>query len=154
MRSRGELGPTSSIRTSGTAGLLEGVRMGFAGFVALAVLVAAVVLIVRGWDVRLVLLAAALTIAACAGDIARVPREFLATFSNEKFVVPICSAMGFAYVLRHTGCDRHLVMLLVKPLRRARFLMVPGVVVVGFLVNIPVISQTSTAVCIGPVVVP
>ncbi|MFO0825685.1 MAG: hypothetical protein U0792_21620 [Gemmataceae bacterium] len=47
-------------------------------------------------------------------------REFLATFSNEKFVVPICSAMGFAYVLRHTGCERHLVLLLVKPLRRVR----------------------------------
>ena len=83
-----------------------------------------------------------------------MPREFLATFSNEKFVVPICTAMGFAYVLRHTGCERHLVLLLVKPLRRVRFLLVPGVIAVGFLVNIPVISQTSTAVCIGPVVVP
>jgi DcuC family C4-dicarboxylate transporter len=45
-------------------------------------------------------------------------------------------------------------LLLVKPLRYVRWLLVPGVVVVGFLVNIPVISQTSTAVCIGPVIVP
>src|SRR5205085_5218507 len=115
-------------------------------------------------DVRLVLLAAALTIAAGSGldqepanwyrPLAAVVREFLGTFSNEKFVVPICSAMGFAYVLRHTGCERHLVLLLVKPLRRVRWLLVPGVVVVGFLVNVPVISQSSTAVCIGPVVVP
>ena len=30
----------------------------------------------------------------------------------------------------------------------------PGVVAVGFLVNVPVISQTSTAVCLGPVVIP
>src|SRR5206468_8482640 len=59
-----------------------------------------------------------------------------------------------AYVLRHTRCDRHLVLLLVKPLRFVRWLVVPGVILVGFLVNIPVISQTSTAVCIGPVVVP
>ncbi len=128
--------------------------MGFAGFAALLVVVAAIVLVVRGWDVRLVLLVAALIIAAMSGDVSRVPREFLATFSNEKFVVPICTAMGFAYVMRHTGCDRHLVLLLVKPLRRVRWLLVPGVIAVGFLVNIPVISQTSTAVCIGPVVVP
>src|SRR5439155_5851214 len=40
------------------------------------------------------------------------------------------------------------------PLRRVRFLLVPGVVAVGFVVNIPVISQTSTAVCVGPVVIP
>jgi DcuC family C4-dicarboxylate transporter len=138
--------------------------MGLMDLFALAVAVGAVVLVVRGWDVRLVLLAAALFIAAGSGfneppehwykPLAAVVREFLSTFSNEKFVVPICSAMGFAYVLRHTGCERHLVLLLVRPLRRVRWLLVPGVVVVGFLVNIPVISQTSTAVCIGPVVVP
>lgn len=138
--------------------------MGLTALFALAVAVGAVVLVVRGWDVRLVLLAAALFIAAGSGlneepanwyrPLAAVVREFLSTFSNEKFVVPICSAMGFAYVLRHTGCERHLVLLLVRPLRRVRSLLVPGVVIVGFLVNIPVISQTSTAVCIGPVVVP
>jgi DcuC family C4-dicarboxylate transporter len=62
--------------------------------------------------------------------------------------------MGFAYVLKHTGCDRQLVRVLMGPVRRVRFLTVPGVVGVGFLVNIPVISQTSTAVCLGTVVVP
>ena len=120
-------------------------------FVAIAL---AIRLIIRGWDVRLVLIVAALFIAVATGDVAPVVRTFLATISNEKFVVPICCAMGFAYVLRHTGCDRHLVLLLVKPLRRVWWLLVPGVLAVGFLVNIPVISQTSTAVCIGPVVVP
>ncbi len=138
--------------------------MEFAGFAALAIITIAVWLVVKGWDVRLVLLVAAILIALAAGVSARpgqnhhalasVVRTFLATFSNEKFVVPICSAMGFAYVLRHTGCERHLVLLLVKPLRHVRWLLVPGVLLVGFLVNIPVISQTSTAVCIGPVIVP
>ena len=138
--------------------------MALTGLAALAVVAVAVVLVVRGWDVRLVLVAAALLIAAVSGldrpagqwhaPLAAVVRTFLETFSNEKFVVPICSAMGFAYVLRHTGCERHLVLLLVTPIRRVRFLLVPGVVVVGFVVNVPVISQTSTAVCIGPVVVP
>lgn len=135
--------------------------MGIAGFAAIGLVAGAIVLIVRGRDVRLVLLGASLAIASIAdlaaghtAALAAVVREFVATFSNEKFVVPICSAMGFAYVLRHTGCERHLVLLLVKPLRSVRFLLVPGVILVGFLVNIPVISQTSTAVCIGPVVVP
>ncbi len=138
--------------------------MEFAGIAALVVTAGAVVLVVRGWDVRLVLLSSALAIGAASGvsaepghshsGLASVVREFLATFSNEKFVVPICTAMGFAYVLRHTGCERHLVLLLVRPLQHVRWLLIPGVIGVGFLVNIPVISQTSTAVCIGPVVVP
>lgn len=122
--------------------------------VAILAVIAAVVLVVKGWDVRLVLLSAAIVIAVASGSVPAVVREFLATFSNEKFVVPICSAMGFAYVLKHTGCDQHLVLLLVKPLRYVRVLLVPGVVVVAFLVNIPLISQTSTAVCLGAVVVP
>ncbi|HEX4612944.1 MAG TPA: hypothetical protein VH092_32440, partial [Urbifossiella sp.] len=135
--------------------------MGLSEFAAVLAVAGAIALVVRGWDVRLVLLAAGLATAAttdaAAGKVAALPevvRQFLMTFSNEKFVVPICSAMGFAYVLRHTGCERHLVLLLVAPLRSVRVLLVPGVVLVGFLVNIPVISQTSTAVCIGPVVVP
>lgn len=128
--------------------------MTVSGLVAAAVVVAAVVLVVKGWDVRLVLLTAALVLGALSGSVEVVVREFLGTFSNEKFVVPICTAMGFAYVLRHTGCERHLVLLLVKPLRSVRGLLVPGVIAVAFVVNIPVISQTSTAVCIGPVVVP
>jgi len=135
--------------------------MGVAGIAAIGIVAAAITLIVRGRDVRLVLLGSALAIAAIADlaaghtiALASVVREFVGTFSNEKFVVPICTAMGFAYVLRHTGCERHLVLLLVAPLRRVKWLLVPGVIGVGFLVNIPVISQTSTAVCIGPVVVP
>ena len=30
-------------------------------------------------------------------------------------VVPICSAIGFAYVLKLTGCDQHLVQFLLRP---------------------------------------
>jgi DcuC family C4-dicarboxylate transporter len=56
--------------------------------------------------------------------------------------------------LRRTHCDQHLVQLLVTPLRRVRPLLIPGTVLVGFFVNLPVVSQTSTAVAIGPVLVP
>ena len=62
--------------------------------------------------------------------------------------------MGFAHVLRHTGCDQHLVHLLVQPLTKVRFLLIPGTVLVGFFVNMPIVSQTSTAVTIGFVVIP
>ncbi len=127
---------------------------GLAILLALLAIAAAIYAVGRGLDVRLALLLAALALSGLAGDVRPVLRKFLGTFSDEKFVIPICSAMGFAYVLRQTQCDRHLVHLLTKPLRYARPLLIPGVVLVGFVVNIPVISQTSTAVCIGAVVVP
>lgn len=120
----------------------------------LLIIAATVLAILRRVDVRLALLLAALALGVAAGDAPAIVRTFLSTFSDSKFVVPICSAMGFAYVLRHTGCDQHLIRLLVRPLRHVRPLLVPGAVVVGFLVNIPVISQTSTAVAVGTVLVP
>jgi DcuC family C4-dicarboxylate transporter len=105
-------------------------------------------------DVRLALLAAALALGALAGDVAAIVRTFLLVLADEKFVVPICCAMGFAYVLKHTRCDQHLVHLLVEPLRKVRAFLIPGAVLVGFVVNIPIISQTSTAVTIGSVLIP
>jgi DcuC family C4-dicarboxylate transporter len=120
-----------------------------------AVIIAvAVYAIIRQVDVRLVLLLAALALGSLAGNPLAIVQTFLATLSREQFVLPICCAMGFAYVLRQTQCDQHLIHLLVEPLRRARLFLIPGAVLVGFLVNIPVISQTSTAVAIGSVLVP
>src|SRR5215471_3041272 len=118
------------------------------------VIIAGVWAIVRRVDVRLALVLTALALGTLAGNPAAIVRTFLATFSNERFVVPICTAMGFAYVLKLTECDRHLVLLLVQPLTRVRPLLVPGTVCVGFLVNIPIISQTSTAITLGAVAIP
>lgn len=120
-----------------------------AGIIAIAVMA-----ILRRVDVRLVLFVAALALGLVAMNPQAIIQVFFQTFSNERFVVPIGCAMGFAYTLRHTGCDQHLVHLLVKPLTKVRWLLIPGTVVVGFIVNIPIISQTSTAASLGPVVIP
>ena len=128
--------------------------MTFVLLAAVAIVVAAIIASARGVDVRLTLFTAALLLGALAGDLPAISRAFFDTLSNEKFVVPICSAMGFAYVLKHTGSDTALVRVLLVPVRRVRGLLVPGVVLVGFSVNVPLISQTSTAVCLGTVVLP
>jgi DcuC family C4-dicarboxylate transporter len=118
------------------------------------IIAAAIVAILRRVDVRLALFVAALALGVVAGNPAAIIRTFFNTFANERFVVPICMAMGFAYVLRQTECDQHLVHLLVRPLLRVRWALIPGTVLVGFVVNIPIISQTSTAATLGAVVIP
>ncbi len=120
----------------------------------LLVIAAAVVAVARGVDVRLALTLAALALGAVAGDITPVIRTFLATLASEQFVVPLCTAMGFAQVMRHSECDRHLVHLLIAPLRSVRPLLIPGAVLVSWAINITIISQASTAVAVGTVLVP
>jgi DcuC family C4-dicarboxylate transporter len=121
---------------------------------SLIVIACAVVAVLRGVDVRLALLLAAGLLGLLGGNPASILRIGLQTLAREQFVVPICTAMGFAHVLCLTGCDQHLVHLLVKPLERVRYLILPGAVLVGFFVNVPIISQTSTAVAIGSVLIP
>lgn len=123
----------------------------FGGLIIIALVVYAVV---RRVDVRLALLLAAVALGAMCGTLPAIAQKFFSTLVAAEFVVPICSAMGFAYVLRQTGCDRHLVHLMVNPLRRVSFLLIPGAVMVGFICNIAIISQVSTAVTVGAVLIP
>ncbi|MGH7120534.1 MAG: hypothetical protein ACREFP_16360, partial [Acetobacteraceae bacterium] len=123
----------------------------FAGLLAIAAVIWA---IARRVDVRLTLLLAALALGCSAGRPDVIVQKFLTTLVNEQFVIPLACSLGFAYVLRQTGCDRHLVHVLVRPMRRVRPLLIPGAVLVGVLVNVPVISQMSTAVLVGTVLVP
>jgi DcuC family C4-dicarboxylate transporter len=120
----------------------------------LLIIALAVVLALRRMDVRLILLLAALALGALANQLHVVVQKFLSTLTNEQFVIPIGCSLGFAYMLRQTGCDRHLVHLLVRPIRHVRPLLVPGTIVIAACLNVPVVSQTSTAVLVGTVLVP
>jgi C4-dicarboxylate transporter, DcuC family len=123
-------------------------------FAGLLVIAAAVWAIVRRVDVRLTLLLAALVLGCLAGHPEVIVQKFLTTLVSERFVIPLGCSLGFVYVLRQTGCDRHLVHLLIRPIRRVRPLLIPGTIVVAAVVNVVVISQMSTAVLVGSVLVP
>lgn len=120
---------------------------------ASAIIVATVVLMVRRVEVRLVLLGAGLAMALLAGK----PLAIADTFTRAMvtaMVAPICASMGFAALMSATGCDRHLVHALLAPVRRLRWLVVPGGILAAYLVNMAVPSQASTAAALGPVLVP
>src|SRR5437868_4902115 len=103
--------------------------------VALLIVLAGIALLVRRVEVGLALFASGLALAALAGRPLAAFDKFTETMVKADFVVPICCSMGFAYVLKFTGCDAHLVRLLVSPLRWIGPLVVPFAVMVPFIVN-------------------
>lgn len=111
-------------------------------------------LLVRNVDVRLVLFGSGLSLAALALKPLVIFEVFLAEMGNGKTIGPICSAMGYAFVLRATGCDRPMVRLLLAPVRRIRWLLIPAGCAVGFVTNIAITSQTGAAAAVGPILVP
>lgn len=121
---------------------------------SIAIVVLGAVAAVRKVDIRIVLGSCALVIFLLAGKPIGFFVTFAAQMSNLNTVVPICSAMGFAFVVRMTRCDRHLIHLLTTPLRWVRSLTIPGGVAVPFVVNTAIVSQSSTSATVGPVLVP
>lgn len=120
---------------------------------SLLIVSAAVILIARRYEIRLVLLGAGLALSLLGGN----PLAVLDTFGRSMvaaMVAPICAAMGFAAVLGATGCDRHLVHLLLAPLRRARWAVLPGGIAAAYLVNLAIPSQASVAAMLGPILIP
>jgi DcuC family C4-dicarboxylate transporter len=111
-------------------------------------------LVALGIDVRLVLLAGSLPLFAATGRMGEMLAKLVAEMANPGTVVPICSAVGFAFVLRTTGCDQHLVQFLVRPLRRVRVLLVPGGIAAGYVINSTIVSQAGTAAVLGPILIP
>lgn len=122
--------------------------------IAFAVVAVMLVAIRKGYDVRLVLMLAGFLLASLAGHPLAIFEVFGKTLSNVEVVGPICSAMGFAYVLKSIGADRELVNILIKPIRTVRWLLVPGGVLIGFLTNIAMPSQTAAAAAVGPILLP
>lgn len=116
--------------------------------------VAVVALTARRLDVRLALLLGAVPLFAANGGMAEMLGKMAEEMANPATVVPIGSALGFAYVLRLTECDREMVRLLLRPLNRLPMLLIPGGVVAGYLVNTTVVSQSGTAAVLGPILIP
>jgi C4-dicarboxylate transporter, DcuC family len=123
-------------------------------FAALAIIVIAIIFIFKRVDVRLNLGLCAAGLFLIAGKLPQFFVTISQQMTNEKTVVPICTAMGFAYVLRLTECDRHLTQLLLSPLRRGKFLLIPGGIVAAYIVNMAIVSQSSTAAIVGTVLLP
>lgn len=120
----------------------------------LAIILIAIILMFKRVDVRLNLGLSAAALFLIAGKLPQLFVFITQQMTNEKTVVPICTAMGFAYVLRITECDRHLTHLLLTPLRYGRWLLIPGGIITAYIVNMAIISQSSTAAIVGTVLLP
>jgi C4-dicarboxylate transporter, DcuC family len=122
-------------------------------WLSVAVVIAAIVLMARRVEVRIVLLGAGVVLAVLAGTPLLVADTFTKAMVAA-MVAPICASMGFAALIARTGCDRALIRVLVAPIRRVPILALPGGIIAAYVVNLAVPSQSSTAAALGPILVP
>jgi DcuC family C4-dicarboxylate transporter len=123
-------------------------------YIGIIIVVLTVVLLVKQYETRLVLLCSGLLMSILSGHFL----DGLTTFSQKmgagSLIEPICSAMGFAFILKLTECDKHLIHVLVKCLKPARSFIIPATVVVVFLVTIALQSAAGVSAAVGAILIP
>lgn len=110
-------------------------------------------LLIKRYEARMVLVAAGIVMCACAGN----PMAALNSFAKgmgSSMISSACSSMGFALIMRFTGCDKHLINFLAKGLTKVHFLIIPGVVLATFAVNMALPSAAGTAAAAGAIFIP
>lgn len=112
------------------------------------------VAIVKRYETRLVLFLSGLLMALISLKPMAAFDAFAKTMVNSGLVTAICTVMGFAYVAKVTKCDQHLVRLLTGPLSKVRPILIPGAVIVTFVINIALTSAAGVSAAVGAILIP
>lgn len=105
-------------------------------------------------EVRLALLSGGLLMALIALN----PQAWSTAFAENMVVSGLLQTippvMGFAAVMELTGCNSHLVKLLTDPLIKVRPILVPGAMLVTFVINMALNSAAGCTAAVGVVLIP
>ncbi|HSB69309.1 MAG TPA: C4-dicarboxylate transporter DcuC [Candidatus Methylomirabilis sp.] len=126
----------------------------FLNIVAAAVTVLTFAAIVRKVEVRLALLTGGLIMALLSMNPQAWSEAFFKSMTVAGLISVILPVMGFAAVMELTGCNAHLVKLLTDPLIRVRLILIPGAMLVTYLINTAVSSAAGCTAAVGVVLIP
>ena len=110
--------------------------------------------IIKRYEVRMCLFLSGLIMCAIGGKPLDAINAFATAMVNPGLVTVILTVMGFAYVMKYTQCDAHLVHLLAGILKRFRPILIPGTVLMTFTINIALPSAAGCAAAVGAIMIP
>jgi C4-dicarboxylate transporter, DcuC family len=126
----------------------------FLNIIALLVTVATFTAIIRKAEVRLALLAGGLVMAVLSWNLQAFSEAFTRSMTTAGLISVILPVMGFAAVMELTGCNGHLVKMLTDPLLKVRMVLVPGAMLVTYLVNTAISSAAGCTAAVGVILIP
>lgn len=122
--------------------------------IAIAGIIVAVYLLIKKYETRTVLIAVGLLMSILTLNPMGALDAFAKSMTSGGLIMAICSSMGFAYVMKYTQCDTHLVHLLTKPLSGLKFFLIPTATVITFFINIAIPSAAGCAAAVGATLIP
>lgn len=121
---------------------------------ALAGIVAVVALLIMKKDTKTVLIGVGLVLCVLCLKPLDGLGAFTSYMTKAGLIKAICASMGFAFVMKFTGCDRALVNLLTRPLGNIGFLLIPIVVALTYFINIAIPSAAGCSAAVGATLIP
>ncbi|MGF1761191.1 C4-dicarboxylate transporter DcuC [Photobacterium sagamiensis] len=121
---------------------------------ALVVVIATILAMVKGYETRLVLITSGLAMGFIALDPLGGFDAFAKRMTSGSLIQSICSVMGFAFVMKYTKCDLHLVRLLSAKIDKVKLLIIPAGTMITFGVNIALPSAAGSAAAAGAAIIP
>lgn len=115
---------------------------------------ATIYFLLKRYDSRFVLLASGVIMATLAGKPMEAFNAFAKSMTQAGLIQAVCSVMGFALVMKVTGCDKHLINFFAKWLTKVRPLLIPGATLATFAINIALPSAAGTAAAVGAIFIP
>ena len=116
------------------------------------------VAIIRQYETRMVLFISGLAMCLVGSGMLKgfegAMDAFTKAMVNPGLVTVICTVMGFAFVMKLTKCDSHLVHFLAGGLGKLGPVLIPGAVFVTFAINIALPSAAGCAAAVGAVLIP
>ncbi|SDZ94207.1 C4-dicarboxylate transporter, DcuC family [Desulfuromusa kysingii] len=122
--------------------------------VGLIIIIGAIVLLVKQYETRMVLICSGFLLALAAGNPLAAFDAFSSRMVTPVFIKSICSVMGFAIAMKITKCDQHLIHLLAGGLKKVRFALIPGAAIVTAMINTSLISAAGVSAAVGAIFIP
>lgn len=118
------------------------------------VVLVTIYLLIKQVETRLVLFCSGLLMATLAGNPMAGFDAFSHAMLENKLFESIIAVMGFAMVMKITECDKHLIHLLAKGLKRVGPLLIPGATLVTFFINTSITSSAGCSAAVGSILIP
>lgn len=122
--------------------------------IAILGIILTIYLLIKKYETRTVLIGVGLLMSIATLNPMGALNAFAKTMTSGGLIMAICSSMGFAYVMKYTRCDTHLVHLLTKPLSGLKFFLIPIATIITFFINIAIPSAAGCAAAVGATLIP
>ncbi|MBP2016954.1 DcuC family C4-dicarboxylate transporter [Symbiobacterium terraclitae] len=123
-------------------------------WIGILIVLATIYAIIKRYETRLVLFTAGLLMATISLKPMAAFEQFTKSMTNAGLITAICSVMGFAYVMKLTKCDQHLVHLVAGGVTKLRAILIPASTMATFLINIALPSAAGCSAAVGAVLIP